>query len=66
MITDKLRELIAKAEEEHLTAGVLVEVCADNLEEARKKARICRNKWLALIDLLHNTEKEDSSELHIA
>jgi len=62
MTTDKLRELIAKAEQEHLTAGVLVEVCADNLEEARKKARICRNKWLALIDLLHNAEKEEVAQ----
>jgi len=58
MTTDKLRELIAKAEEEHIANGFVVEIAEDNLNNARQKASISRRKVMALRNLLIQAEKE--------
>ena len=66
MTTDKLRELIAKAEEEHISNGILVDVCTDNLNAAIQKQIISRRKIKALRDLLIQAEREAARELRTA
>ena len=58
MTTEKLRELIDKAETEHIANGFVVSIAEDNLNDARQKASISRRKVMALRNLLIQAEKE--------